>query len=577
MKKIEKLASSIKKEHLFILGLGIILLAQIPMLILGVDAIVPYHDQLDGEIIAYIYRAKYLFSGENVIPEFMNGMSASALTPPAPLAVILFRRMSPFAAYVMMVVLGQVIAFAGMFLLIEKLTGYGLVALTVGGLYAFLPFLPLYGLSQYGVPMLLVCFLYLWEKRYTWQSLLYIGFYAAMSSLVLCGFVWVILLGLSMVFLLFTNQIQKRKVFVIAFFEVTLIYLLFNLSLVSQILGIGDSMVSHKSEYLLTGAGFFELVKEYLIEGGDHSVDYHKYFVLIIVAAISGAVVFKKNRSATVSKYLKLILGLLGCILVLCSVAALWNCHIGVLIRDKMGSLGAFQFSRVLWIAPAIWYLILALSMAVLCEQKNHLKWIGSLIYLIIAGFVGITIFLTSPLKSCMQEILLPEYETISWSDYFAIGVMDQVETYIYENEGLDQSEYRVASLGVDPVAALYHGFYTVDGYSNNYDVNYKHAFREVIAPELERNDWLREYYDGWGNRCYLFSAEIPGYYNIEKGSFWYNDLQINTAVLKDLGCDYILSAAYIVNAEDLNLKLLREDPFVTEESYYRIYIYKLQ
>ena len=88
--------------------------------------------------------------------------------------------------------------------------------------------------------------------------------------------------------------------------------------------------------------------------------------------------------------------------------------------------------------------------------------------------------------------------------------------------------------------------------------------------------DWLKEYYDEWGNRCYLFSAEIPGYYNIEKGSFWYNDLKINTDALKNLGCDYILSAAYIVNAEELELELLREDAFETMESYYRIYIYKL-
>ena len=171
----------------------------------------------------------------------------------------------------------------------------------------------------------------------------------------------------------------------------------------------------------------------------------------------------------------------------------------------------------------------------------------------------------------------MSEYETISWSDYFAIGVMEQVEEYIRETERLEQSEYRVVSLGIDPVAALYHGFYTLDGYSNNYDVEHKHAFREVIAPELARNEWLRYYYDDWGNRCYLFSAEIPGYYNIEKGSAWYNDLQINTEALKELGCTYILSAAYIVNAADLKLELLQEEAFETEESYYRIYIYKLQ
>ena len=107
--------------------------------------------------------------------------------------------------------------------------------------------------------------------------------------------------------------------------------------------------------------------------------------------------------------------------------------------------------------------------------------------------------------------------------------------------------------------------------------MEYKHAFRKVIEPELERSEWLRFYFDDWGNRCYLFSAEIPGYYNIEKGTFWYNDLQIDTAPLKELGCTYILSAAYVVNAEDIGLELLREEPVGTPESYYQIFIYKIQ
>ena len=573
---MKKLIDSITKKHLFILGLIILLLAQIPMFILGENSIVLYHDQLDGEIITYIYQAKYLFSGEKMVSEFMNGMPLTSLTPPAPLAVILFCIMPPFAAYVVMAVLGQLVAFAGMFLLVDKLTDYGFPALVIAEMYAFLPFLPLYGLSQYGVPLLLLCFIYLWEKKYTCQSLLYVGFYTAMSSLVLCGYTWIALLGICTGLLAVSKKLKEHMGMAVAFVEMTAIYLAFNVSLVCQILGIGDAMVSHKSEYVLEETGFLTLLKEYFIEGGDHSVDFHKYIVLLIIAVVCCAVLGKRTWSEKMLKWNRMLWSALGFIAVLCVVGALWNCSAVIPIRSKMGSLGSFQFARVLWIAPAIWYIAMALSIAILWAQKNRMKWVGSLIALGILGIMGISILQASPVKNCVQVILQPGYRSISWSDYFAVGVMDQVENYIYENEGLEQSEYRVASLGIDPVAALYHGFYTVDGYSNNYDVNYKHAFRDVIASELERNDWLKEYYDEWGNRCYLFSAEIPGYYNIEKGSFWYNDLKINTDALKNLGCDYILSAAYIVNAEELELELLREDAFETMESYYRIYIYKL-
>ena len=64
---------------------------------------------------------------------------------------------------------------------------------------------------------------------------------------------------------------------------------------------------------------------------------------------------------------------------------------------------------------------------------------------------------------------------------------------------GRDKSTYRVAHLGISPAPALMHGFYTVDGYSNNYPLEYKHRFREVIAPEIEKNEEVRVYFDTWG------------------------------------------------------------------------------
>ena len=49
----------------------------------------------------YIYQAKYLFKG-NIIPEFMNGMDKASMTPPAPLGVIFYKWLPPFAAFAAM-------------------------------------------------------------------------------------------------------------------------------------------------------------------------------------------------------------------------------------------------------------------------------------------------------------------------------------------------------------------------------------------------------------------------------------------------------------------------------------------
>lgn len=86
---------------------------------------------------------------------------------------------------------------------------------------------------------------------------------------------------------------------------------------------------------------------------------------------------------------------------------------------------------------------------------------------------------------------------------------------------GRDKSTYRVAHLGISPAPSLMHGFYTVDGYSNNYSLEYKHRFREVIAEELEKNEEVRVYFDLWGNRCYLFNSITGNYMQLKRAIPW--------------------------------------------------------
>lgn len=51
----------------------------------------------------------------------------------------------------------------------------------------------------------------------------------------------------------------------------------------------------------------------------------------------------------------------------------------------------------------------------------------------------------------------------------------------------------------------------------------------------------------------------------------------MNVEAFQELGGKYILSAAYIDGAERTGLTLLRKEPFETEDSYYRIYLYGVQ
>lgn len=574
---MKKILLSIKTGHLFCFGLIVLALSLVPTLILGTDSIVTYHDQLDGELIAYIYQAKYMFSGQNVIPEFLNGVGKTALTPPAPLATFLFSLLPPFAAYSILQFGAQLIAYVGMFLLSNRITGHRYISFIVAILYTFLPFLPVYGLAQYGIPLLLLCFWNLYQRKYMVISYVYIGIYAGMSSLVLIGFAWIIIGGILLVYSLVTKRVKKTVHVLLSILLMCGIYVLENLSLISQILGVNEGFVSHKTEYVLSASSFITQFWNYLTSDTEHATDHHFWIIPIVLGTLLFTILTNKQLSDVQKKFRKFLLFDVLTICILCCLAAFWMTPFAVSIRERFGALGAVNFSRVLWITPTLWYLALVFCLTILWSGQNFMKWVQYAFSFVFLGILAVCCLKNSFVKPNIQKLLNPQSPSISWSDYLALGVMNQVEDYLYEEEGLRMEEYKVASLGIDPAAALYHGFYCVDGYSNNYPLSYKHAFREVIAAEVEKSDWLKTYFDNWGNRCYLFSSEIPGYYNIEKGSFWYNNLQLNTSALKELGCDYILSAAYIVNAEELNLSLLSEEAFETPESYYRIYVYKIQ
>ena len=165
----------------------------------------------------------------------------------------------------------------------------------------------------------------------------------------------------------------------------------------------------------------------------------------------------------------------------------------------------------------------------------------------------------------------------MSWADYFAEDLMQEIKTAVFERTGQAQEEYRVASLGMCPAVALEAGFYCIDGYSNNYSLEYKHKFREVIEAELDKCPSMKGYFDDWGSRCYLFTEESQNYYYLEKDAeFRYERLKLDTKKMKELGCKYLFSAAEIEeeNAEQLRLELF--GVFDTKESYYRVWVYEL-
>lgn len=568
----------------FLLGVLAVLCTGIFYLVLGEDAYVTYHDQLDGEMIAYILQARHLFGG-NTIPEFMGGMERTALTLPAPMCVLLFCTGHYFAAYVCMHLIGSLTGYLGMYLLSVRMTGCKWIGVLIGVMFAYLPFRPVYGLSQYGIPLLFWCFYMIWQRRRVIVAALYIAIYALNSSLVLVGFA---VLGLLFVVIVMSTVFSQKSGdhgrkydrsirLGLVWCGMVAIYVLENISLFRQFLGDGDN-VSHKVEYALTTEPFWQGWLNAFLYGGSHTEDYHRFLLIAVLLVLIMWLLKRKHISQELNKLGWMMVLLLGVNVFIAFVAALWNCEWAAAVYSDISFLRGFQVERVLWLCSTPWYLLMAcvLKFTVEMMKKKRYYAVMSLVVAACIGITGLTILKESDVKVNIRILLNPDYKAISYRDYYAVDVMEQVKEYLRINTGQNPEEYRVVSLGIDPAAAYYSGFYCLDGYSNNYSLDYKHAFQRILEPEFEENDYLRAYFEDWGNRCYLVSSESPGYYTFEKYTSYFWNYKLDADALAGMGGKYLLSAVYILEEELEGLRLMREEAFETPESYYAIYLYEV-
>lgn len=552
----------------FLIGFSLVLWT-----VLGKNMVISYHDQLDGEVLCYLYRAKYLGKSQK-IREFLGGMPKTSMTPPAVFIVLLYRIFSPFTAFTVCQYMVMAVGFLGLYLFLCKAGVHPFISCMCGTLFAYLPLLPVYGLSLSGVPLTAWIFWNLSEKNSGIKKkavlFLLLIFMAGNSSLVLSGFAILMAVFFTGIF---CKTARKNKNYWTGFTVFAVSYLVMNRNLAAQVLGIGESFVSHREEFVLQGSPLFSTFKNLLFHGVEHANSYPEWILLFAVLILISGSLKKEWRN----EYWKKIGILLGFAVGIAFFCAVYDSNLAVEVRKQIG--GAFvwfQLDRICWLYPAIWYTVLAFEMQwiVKLSVSGYLKTLFSVFAFGVFFLTSLQAFNDSTWKINIKNILSDGSEGISWKDFYAEDLMDDIETCIRGQTGKEPEDYRVASLGICPAAALYHGFYCLDGYSNNYDLEYKHKFQKIIEPELEKNEYLSDYFKNWGNRCYLFSSETPGYFTVEKGGFYYADYEMDSAAFKELGGEYLLSAAYIENAEDTGLYLMREDPFVTDDSYYQIYLY---
>jgi hypothetical protein len=356
-------------------------------------------------------------------------------------------------------------------------------------------------------------------------------------------------------------------------------YLVADYRLITQVV-LHRGFQSHRAEFgadtVAFSRGLIRAAWEF--SGGEATAPSAQYPAILLAACLGLAAGLVQVRRQSHCRGGEEVLGepgrptaqrdlMLLCLLALtCAAIAAWFAlHILPLVQSLLhasgiGALRMLQLYRVTWFQPCLWAIIFALSLAFIARIRR----VGMLLA---AGLIGLQLFVTvSTDQHERQE------QKLTYAEFFSPQLFAEIRAFI----GKPAEKYRVAGLGMHPAIALYNGFFTVDGYWVNYPLDYKHKFRRVIAGELDKSPALADYFDHWGSRCYLFSAELGQEYLFTKTGVTrrISRLDIDVHALAQLGGRYILSAVEIGNANALGLAL--EKVFERNDSPWRIYLYRV-
>jgi hypothetical protein len=236
-------------------------------------------------------------------------------------------------------------------------------------------------------------------------------------------------------------------------------------------------------------------------------------------------------------------------------------------LQHTLPLLHAFSLGRFYFLLALPWVLVLVAAVRQLPA--------GRLAYALVALQVPFILAANPEFTNNLRALVgRPKADAPGYAAYVAPGLLGQARAFIQAKTGQAPPAYRVACLGLPPAVAQLNGFYTLDSYQTLYPLTYKHAFRPLIAGELAKSPELAAYFDAWGNRCYLFSAELGRDFLVGKRSVrTVQHWAFDAAAFRRLGGRYVLSAVRLARPQESGLRPL--GVFDDSAAYWRLYLYE--
>lgn len=551
-----------KQENILILlALLMIFIYLSPLFILGENAHIRVHDNLDSNIAWYkvLANSGELFGGFNAtIPQIINGLPRNAFGSEFSGIVWLYALFPTMIAYGLSQAITRIFAFIGMYLLLKDhlLVEQKHWHITVGVALCFslTPFWPSGMLSTLGMPLALWTFLNVRKGIRSWKNILVLTLLPFYSSIVLGFFFFLTAMGVLWLWDVIKSKQWKLRFFLTLIY-MTCIYLLVEYRLVYSFLF--SSEPNSRDEYFHAELPLWRVIRlafKNFLYGHTHVMTLHTLIILPVLV-ISMLFIIKNRQWWKGKKFIFLFFLNFA----LSIWYAFWFYEGWLPITKKFHFMDTFNFARFHFLRPLVIYASFALGLKILSELGKG--WRKAAQVLLIGQIILLFGF--------NDEIVYRKKPTVK--HFYAENQFTQIKEYI--NTPLE--EYRVASIGIHPAIAQYNGFYTLDTYNNFYPLKYKHQFRKIIAKELEKNKKIRRYFDKWGGRCYLFTDELGKSYMLKKYSKKkLKNINLNLVPFKEMGGQYLFSGIPILNAHENGLLL--EKVFVSKHSAWKIYLYKV-
>lgn len=520
------------------------------------------------------------------VEEIFGGITRNSLPSTLNLGPLLYYVLDPLWAHVANELLTRTVGLLGMLLLLRRHVlpeGDPRVALGVSLCFALYPYMPAAYLSILGLPLLLHALLELRAGRGGIGSWAVVVLFPLYSSFVYVGFFVLLLLGLWALVVL----VRERRIpvsLVAAGAVVGALYVASEYRVFYQAL-LDDSHVSHRSQFVRHQGGWKHVLRataRAFFAHHRHAPSLQTPVVLLTVGVAlgwglrdlrrrAGALRPRALWAALRSTGPAVRLATLVLLAALCVgsalVVGLWNWSVtqALIETDLLRVVRPFNFQRVLWFQPVLFSLAFAVALYEIGRRGPRARAAA-------AALLGAQLLLAA---LSVNELAERRETGLTWREYYSPALFAEVREHI----GLPTDSYRVASFGMTPAIPLYNGFQVVDGFVNDYPLEYKRRFRRVIARELDKDPFLARHFDNWGGHVDLLSSElgrVSGYgktlYTRDAERRAVSGLELDARALRALGADYVLSAVEIRNHEALGLR--SEGVFTREDSPWRIEVY---